>query len=110
MRIFAAAIALVLLGTGCVNLPFGEQAPEFPVEELDFMVGDGFNISQSAFALGLGVSATKHVTVEEHQSGKFAVLSWMMDVSRETAVSKTARDYALTHAPVGEASKLTEPV
>lgn len=106
----AGLLTSLLLGAGCVTLPFGEQAPELDAETVDFMVGDGFDISQSAFALGLGVSATKHVTVEEHQSGKFAVLSWTMDVSRETAVSKTARDYAMTHAPVGESAVIPEPV
>lgn len=74
------------------------------------MVGDGFEISQSAFSFGLGETILKNVTVEEHQSTRYAVLSWTMDVKQETAASKTARDYAMTHAPVGEDAVIPEPV
>lgn len=107
----AGLLTPLFLGAGCVSLPFGEKLPEFDAEKLDLMVGDSFAISQSAFSFGLGdAPSVKNVTVEEHQAGVFAVLSWMMDVKRETSASKTAREYAMTHSPVGEATKIPEPV
>jgi len=102
---------LLLLGAGCVSLPFGDKAPELDATTVGFMVGDSFEISQSAFSFGASdPSSIKKVTVEEHQAGVFAVLSWMMDVRRETSASKIAREYAMTHAPVGETQTIPEPV
>lgn len=110
--IFGMAGLLIppLLGAGCVSLPFGSQVPEIDSEAVDLPLGDGFDISQSAFSLGLGEPTIKHVTVEEHQAAKYAVLSWTMDVRRETAASKTARDYAMTHSAVGEKATIPAPV
>lgn len=79
-------------------------------EELDFMVGDGFEIAHSAFSVGLGEASARQVTVEEHQSSRYAVLSWTMPVRRETVASKAARDYALTHTPVGQDVVMPEAV
>jgi hypothetical protein len=110
MRWIAASTLLIVLGAGCVSLPFGSQAPELDAEGVDLMLGESFEISQSAFGFGIGDAVTKHVTVEEHQAAKYAVLSWTMDVRRETAASKTARDYALTHVPVGEKATVPEAV
>jgi hypothetical protein len=106
-----AVSILLFLGAGCVALPFGKQAVEYEAEALDLPLGSSFDLSQGISAWGIGgAPLVKHVTVEEHQAGKYAVLSWAMDVKRETEASKSAREYAMTHAPVGEDVKIPEPV
>jgi len=110
-RIIIAFSVLLFLGAGCVSLPFGTTVGEFEAEALDLPLGSSFDLSQGISTWGMGPAPlVKHVTVEEHQAGKYAVLSWTMDIKRETAASKTAREYAMTHAPVGEDAKISDPV
>ncbi len=102
---------LILLGAGCVSVPF--LVPEVTATDIDVTTGSSLVLMEKT--LGLPMMPGKNgretiVTVDELERTDTTTVSWQRKEERETEASKQARQDAIRRIAQGEDIVRPEPI